>query len=278
MNSGKWLVVSEYTEFSFTTYHLPLLNMIYDSHAHLISDDHERYQPAPSRGTLDAGALDNPVTAEKLLSFMEANGVAKALLVQRATIYGYDNSYIVESAAKYPDRFKAMCAINTLDANAPAQARHWIAEKGAAGVRMMAAGKSADADFFASPVALKVWETAARLGSTIRLHFFRWNRAAGIAALLDLLPSFPDTKIVVEHLTNMTAENGAPDYGVDDKMLELVSFPNVYLMFSTINLGRLKADAQPSAPVIARVVKSFEADRLMWSKKTLDLCFIGFQK
>ena len=238
--------------------------MIYDSHAHLISDDHERYKPAPPRGTLDEGALDNPVTAEKLLGLTDDNGVEKALLVQRATIYGYDNSYVVDSATKYPGRFKAMCAINTFDENAPELARHWIAEKGAAGVRMMAAGKSSDADFFASPTALKVWETAASLGATIRLHFFRWNREAGLDALKELLPRFPDTTVVVEHLTNLIAGEGSPDYGVDDKLLQLVKFPNVSLMFSTINLGRLKTDGQPSAPVIARVVKSFGANRLMW--------------
>jgi len=42
-----------------------------DSHAHLISANVDRYPPSPLSGTLEEGALDNPVTAERLIELLD---------------------------------------------------------------------------------------------------------------------------------------------------------------------------------------------------------------
>jgi L-fuconolactonase len=235
----------------------------FDSHAHIISDDHARYRPAPLSGTLKPGDLDNPVTAEKLLNFMDENGVERALVVQRAHIYGFDNDYVVDCAQRHPDRLRAMCMVDALDPNVAQQIRHWV-DRGAIAVRLTEPHKGADTSWFASPQAMAAWETAAQLGISLRLHLYRWNRGSCLPVLKALVERFSGVTVVVDHLSNLPAEEGPPNHGVDDSLRALAALPNLYLLFSTINLGPLSVKKIPAGPVLAHLVKEFGANRIMW--------------
>lgn len=238
--------------------------MKFDVHAHIVSDDLERYPPAPLSGTVRAGDLDAPITAERLLRLLDANDVERAVVVQRAHIYGYDNAYVVDAAERYPDRLRAVCAIDAQAADAGRQVRHWVGERGAIGIRLTEPYRGADTSWFDSPAALEAWAAAAELGVPVRLHFFRWNRAACLPAVPPLLRRFPGTTVVVDHLSNLTAEEGPPHYGLDASLADLIEHANLYLLFSTINLTRVDAEQVPVAPVIAHVVRAFGASRVMW--------------
>ena len=246
--------------------------MIIDTHAHIVADDPQRYPPAPLGGNLEPGILDDPVTAERLLRLMDHNQVDRAVLVQRAHVYGYDNSYVVDSARRYPDRLSAVICIDAEDEQAPAQIRHWIGERGAMGLRLVAPGATSPTvatpglgmDWFAGARALRAWETAAELGASVCIHFFRWNRVEGLWALQRIAARFPATKIALDHVSNIAAEEGAPDYGLDDALRALCAYRNVYQKITTINFSRLVAQAKPLAPVADRVVQVCGADRVMW--------------
>jgi L-fuconolactonase len=246
--------------------------MIIDTHAHIVANDPQRYPPAPLSGTLDPGALDDPVTAERLLRLMDENRVDRAVLVQRAHIYGYDNSYVVDSAQRYPDRLSAVICVDAEDEQAPAQVRHWIGERNAVGLRLVAPGATSPTvatpglgmDWFAGAPALRAWHTAAELGASVCIHFFRWNRVEGLSALQRIAACFPTTKIVLDHVSNIAAEEGPPDYGVDDALRMLCAYRNVYQKITTINFSRLVAQEKPLAPVAERIVQICGADRLMW--------------
>lgn len=54
---------------------------------------------------------DKGVTAERMLAFMDENEIEKAVLLQ-GSAYGFQNEYIAESAAKYPDRFIGTATID----------------------------------------------------------------------------------------------------------------------------------------------------------------------
>jgi L-fuconolactonase len=237
---------------------------IFDSHAHLISADRERYPPAPLSGTLRAGEFDDPVTVERLLGLMDAQGVTRALAVQRAHVYGFNNAYVLDAAECHPNRIKAMCMLNALDPSAQSLVRHWIRNRGVAGIRLTEPSKGADASWFASDQALGVWRAVSDLGGSMRLHFYRWNRDLCLAALTRVLEAMPDAIVVLDHLSNITAIARGPDFGVDAALLDFVRFPNVKILFSTINLARMKADGVPAMSVVERVVRSFGAERVMW--------------
>lgn len=238
--------------------------MTIDCHAHIFSGDTSRYPVAPLGGTLREGELDDPVTAERLIEMLDANGVERAVVVQRAYIYGYDNSYVVAAAARYPDRLRAVCAIDPQADDAPATIRHWVGERGAIGIRFTEPFRGADTSWLDSPQALAAWQAATELDIPVRLHFFRWNREAGLPVVRDLLERFPRTRIVIDHLSNLPAEQGPPDYGLDALLAALIPYANLSLLLSTINLGRLATDGNASAPVVERLVDAFGADRIMW--------------
>jgi L-fuconolactonase len=238
--------------------------MIFDCHAHIVSDNLDRYPTNPLGGTIREGDLDEPITAERLLRMLDDNEVERAVVVQRAYIYGFDNSYVVDAAAAYPDRLRAVCMIDALDDDAPAQVRHWVAGRGAIGIRMSEPYRGADASWFSSPRAMAVWETAAALGIPVRLHLFRWNRLVCLPAIADLAARFPQLTIVVDHLSNLAAEEGPPSFGLDEPLRALIALDNVFLLFSTINLAKLVVEDRPAAPVIEHLTAAFGAHRLLW--------------
>jgi L-fuconolactonase len=240
------------------------MTMIFDCHAHLISNDHGRYPPAPLSGQLRPDDLENPMTAERLLREMDATGVERAVVVQRSHVYGFDNSYVCDASAAYPDRLRAVVSINAVEPNAAAQVRHWVKERGAVGIRMMEPFKGADTSWFASDQARAAWGAATELDVPICVHFFRWNRGIGLPALSALLADFPTTKVVVDHFSNMVCEAGPPDHGVDADFAALAKFPLVRTKFTTIPLGQLHEQKIDAAPIVKRVVQTFGAGRVMW--------------
>jgi L-fuconolactonase len=238
--------------------------VLFDCHAHLIAGDPVRYPSVPQDGKPAARELEEPMTAERLLSEMDRNDVARAVAVQRASIYGYDNSYVCDSAAKYPDRLVAVCAIDAVDPRGPEHVRHWVRERGAVGIRLMELVKGSDLSWLASPQALEVWHAAHELQVPVCVHFFRWNREAGLTALKRILDSLSRVTVVIDHFSNMVWQSGPPDYGVDQPLLRVAEFPNVYTKFTTLPLGQLEKEGVAAVPIMARVIETFGARRVMW--------------
>ncbi len=238
---------------------------LFDVHAHLISDDPGKYPYAPLGGVVDESVLHDPMTAERLLGEMKANRVERAVAVQRAHVYGTDNRYVVDAAATHPDTFVSLVLVNPLAQDGAAAARHWIAEGGAVGVRLTAPSiDDRGVDWLASPPALAVWDMVSDLGASMRLHFYGWNREAGLAETTMLARRYPGTAIVLDHLSNAAASPEGPDYGVDDALKRLGDCPNVSIMFSTINVTKSAAAAVELAPLVARISDVFGPGRVMW--------------
>ena len=235
-----------------------------DSHAHIIADDPARFPPAPPSGSLKPGELDDPMTAERLLGEMDKAGVKRAVLVQRGSIYGFDNSYVCASAARNPDRLTAVCSIDGTSEKADEDVRRWVGDFGAAGIRFMELIKGSSLSWLYSATALKAWRAAAELKTPACVHFFPWNRTAGLQALKRILDEIPDLTVVIDHFSNMNTEAGAPDYGLDQLLLDVAAFPGVHVKFTTVPLGRLHDAGIDAAPIVARVAQAFGAHRLMW--------------
>ncbi len=234
-----------------------------DTHAHLISDDHARFPPSPPSGELRSGDLDDPMTGERLLKEMDAAGVEKAVLVQRGSVYGFDNRYVCMTAAEHPDRFTAVCAIDSLSDDGAEAVRRWV-DAGAAGMRLMELVKRDSVDWLCSPSALAVWDAALSARVSMCVHFFPWNRKAGLKALQQILQERPSANVVIDHLSNMNVMAGAPDYGLDEDLLAVTAFPGVRLKFTTIPLGRLSEAGVDPQPIIQRIAAEIGSHRLMW--------------
>ncbi len=85
-----------------------------DAHLHVFSDDPARYPYDGRWGMIPT----EPTPVEELIACMDANGVDKAVMVQGAA-YLYDNRYMADCRALFPDR---LAAVALLDPRAPGAA------------------------------------------------------------------------------------------------------------------------------------------------------------
>ncbi|MEY2855196.1 MAG: hypothetical protein RL030_2328, partial [Pseudomonadota bacterium] len=93
--------------------------MLFDTHAHVLSADVERYPYSTLRGGVQPPVSPMVFPVEGLIRALDAGGVAHACIVQRATLYGYDNRYALDSAATWPDRFVPIVVLDAQDPESP---------------------------------------------------------------------------------------------------------------------------------------------------------------
>jgi predicted TIM-barrel fold metal-dependent hydrolase len=254
-----------------------------DTHAHLISDDWETYRARPF--TPDLPVPDRPsftVTAQALIEMMDAQDVAQACLVQRGHVYGYDNSYILDAAESYPDRFSPVVILDTQDPHAAFEYRELVKERNVAGFRMANSRPwILDTGWMSSPTAMDVWRACADLGTPMTLIVFD-NQLSYVLPLIRLIARmFPDLPIILDHgampygmsqyEVGLREEAGEeitmpppPHYGIDSTIGIFEDVPNVHFKITEINFERLVKAGVPAADLVRRMVDQFGPNRLIW--------------
>ncbi len=241
--------------------------MIVDTHVHVVAADQQRYPLQPSsersQGFVTAGWFrEGPVTVEEQLRYMEGAGVDRVVLVQPFTVYGYGNSYAVDSAARYPGRCASVGIIDMLAAGAADTLSYWVRERGMGGLRivMSAAGCTCLDD----PRIYPIWERAAALGIPVCVSLLPRH----IPEIQRLLQRFPTVPVALDHFAHTFIGSGPPDEAAGD-LLGLAQYPNLYLKFSTMNFGT--AEKPATAPeFFKQVVYHFGARRVMWASNFMN--------
>jgi len=254
-----------------------------DTHAHLIADDWETYQARPFNPSLPIpDRPDFTVTAEQLLQMMDDNGVAHACLVQRGHVYGYDNSYILDSARKYPNRFHPIVILDTQDPRVADTYRRMVRDDGVAGFRMANSRPwLLDTAWMSSPSAMEVWRACADLGTPVTLIIFN-NQLPYLLPLTKLIAEeFPDLPIILDHgampygmsqyevaLREAAGEvvemPPPPHFGIDRTIEIFEGVPNIFFKITEINMERLMKAGVRAAHLMRRMVDSFGPHRVMW--------------
>jgi predicted TIM-barrel fold metal-dependent hydrolase len=254
---------------------------LFDTHAHLISDDAARYPPAPLRGHTDIPPLPKPVTDDMLLDWMDAQGVERACLVQRAHAYGYDNSYVIDCALRHPDRFVPVGVFDAQDPATPEIVERLARDQGLGGARLCAVRPwEMDTAWFNSPQAMKFWEVAARRRLPVAIIFFHHHLSYGLPALRLIAELFPELPIVIDHVGCGHGSNpevawgrergqdmdapGAPDYGLVGALTPLAAHANVSFKFTQICVERLRDAKIPLADFVRRLTDLYGPYRLVW--------------
>jgi len=254
-----------------------------DTHAHLIADDWETYPARPF--TPDLPVPERPgftVTAEALLALMNTHGVDHACLVQRGHVYGYDNSYILDAARRYPDRLHPVVILDTQRAETADQYRRMVRDDGVAGFRMATSRPwLLDTAWMSSPTAMEVWRACADLGTPMTLIIFD-NQLPYLLPLVKIIGrQFPDLAIILDHgampfgmsqyevaLREAAGETitmpPPPHFGIDATIAIFEEVPNVYFKITEINMERLSKAGVRAARLVRRMVDSFGPDRLIW--------------
>ena len=256
---------------------------LFDTHAHLISDDWDRYQPRPLTPDLPTPQRSSfTVTVEALIDMMDAHGVTDACLVQRGHLYGYDNSYILDSALKFPGRLHPVVILDPQDPATPGAYRDMVKSHHVRGFRMAHTRPHIlDTAWISSPQAMEVWKTCADLGTPMTLILFM-NQLPYLLPLIKIIAAeFPDLPILLDHggmpfgmtqyEVGLAKQAGrevvmpkAPHFGIDTTIALFEDVPNVHFKITEINMERLHVENVRAAHIVRRMVDSFGPDRLMW--------------
>jgi len=236
------------------------VNDVIDVHPHVISTDVARYPREPLGGSQSDWSRERPVSAEAMLAAMDEAGVARSALVQAATCYGYDNSYLADAVAAHAQRFAGVFSVDVFRPDAAERIGHWM-KKGLAGLRIFIAGhtmasKDARLD---DPRAFPAWQLASDLGMTVSVQL----RAAGLSQLEAVIARFPRARIVLDHMARPLIEDGPP-YAQAASLFALSRHPNLILKLTTHNLLEARKGKATPESFFPRVVAEFGAQRIAW--------------
>ncbi|AYY56098.1 amidohydrolase family protein [Burkholderia multivorans] len=236
------------------------MTSIVDIHPHIISDDEKRYPPAPLFGKRSEWSQERPNTVEALISAMDEAGVAKAAVVHSSTTYGFDNSYVVDSCARFPDRLVAVGSVDMLADDVASVIEKWVGS-GLAGLRIFTGGSTKDFDpsELENPKSFRAWEILAEL----KLPMCIQTGPIGLPQVRMLAQKFPRVNIVLDHLARPDVLDGPP-YANAASLFAMADLPNVYLKLTPRIFGDVKKEKASAETFFPRVVEAFGAARLAW--------------
>lgn len=233
---------------------------IIDIHPHIISGDTGQYPYNPLGGVRSDWSAERPFPIEQYLGEMAAAGVAQAAMVQSATTYGYDNSYVADSAARYPERIVGVYTVDIAAPDAVQTIEGWR-RRGMAGLRLFGAGSTVQTDgrWMIVPETFAVWEHMAEIDMPVCIQ----TTKVGLPVVEEILERFPEVSIILDHLGRPDLTDGAP-YRNAAPLWRLARFGNLFLKVTprTFDLSE-KPPATPES-FFPRLVAEYGADRLAW--------------
>jgi L-fuconolactonase len=251
---------------------------LFDAHTHLISPDFDRYPltppptlpgvaPNPAQANLPERIRNNPTNVERVLELWDANGVSAGAGVQYRTAYSVNNTYLLDSAARYPKRVVPIVLLDAVDPNTPYILRSMVRDAGAAGVRFSAAADARTGvyNWLNSTAALKTWAAANELGVVIVLMPLPAGNfdSKVLQAIAQNARQFPNVKVVLDHFGWLPAE-GAPNFGITPDHAALKDQRNIYYKFSSIVIDQQLAAKNLVADFLRHAVDVYGADHILW--------------
>lgn len=237
-----------------------MVSSFVDIHPHIIADDEVRYPRAPLFGVQSDWSRERPVTVDRLVAAMDEAGVDKAAVVQASTCYGFDNSYLVDSIARYSGRLTAVCTVDVLQPDAP-QTIAALLEKGTEGLRLFTGGttQAFDASTLDDPRSFPVWRLVGERGLSICIQ----TNAGGLDRIAGLAKQFPKTKIVLDHLSRPDVSDGYP-YKNASALFDLAAFQNIYLKMTPRILEVVHKAPSSAETFFPTLIEAFGARRIAW--------------
>src|SRR5262245_1191230 len=111
---------------------------IFDSHAHFYAADTAKYPPKADIDQRRLAAIkSSPMTPDVVVSrYWEQAGITKGTGVQYNTVYGTDNTYVLDVGAANPGRVLPVVILSATDPATPDTLRRMTRDNRIAGVRL----------------------------------------------------------------------------------------------------------------------------------------------
>jgi predicted TIM-barrel fold metal-dependent hydrolase len=228
-----------------------------DAHVHVWTDDSAHYPLGP--GWKKEDMSPRRFTPQDLFKHTKPAGVGRINLIQMS-YYGFDNRYMLDMIALYPDVFVGTAVIDPYG-KAPEREMAELARKKVRAFRIHPRlSKQAMARWLEPAGFAKMFAAGARN-----------NQAMSCLIDADALPEvarmcrkFPDTPVIIDHLCRIGVDGTVTDKDVE-ALCGLAKYQRVLVKVGAFYaLGKKRPPYTDLAPLIRRVVKAFGARRCMW--------------
>jgi L-fuconolactonase len=230
--------------------------MIVDTHVHVWEIDPPRYPVGPTAPNFTS-LPEVPATADELIADMDANGVDVTVLVQTSWST-WDNGYIADSVARFPQRFVGHGMVDPQDeANNAEIARHWMEDRGLVGFRFHPMYYK-DEKVLTTDGNRAMWDVLAELGAVVQFH----TNPPFADQIDEIARRHPNMKLLIDHMGYPHLDQGPEPW---QPIVDLAHHPNLHVKISDV-----KGRSQQAFPFVdmhdyvMSLVNAFGAERCLW--------------
>jgi predicted TIM-barrel fold metal-dependent hydrolase len=198
-------------------------------------------------------------SAETALAQMDASGVQGAVLVP-PSLYGADNSYSLEAAAAYPDRFVVVGRFDHEAADAADQLAHWLDQPGMVGMRVTMHIEEMR-PLFVDPAFHWFWEASEATDLPLMTYV-----PESIDVLIPILERHPRLRLVIDHAGRYTRGPKDEAAWADlDQLLALARYPQVAVKMTSLPCFTTQPFPFPNLHRPIRAIHdAFGVQRMIW--------------
>jgi predicted TIM-barrel fold metal-dependent hydrolase len=227
-----------------------------DAHSHIWTPDVQKY-PLANKQTAEQLAPPS-FTAEELIKVAKSENVDRVVLICHHPYYGYDNSYLLDSAAKYPQVFRIVGALDDRQPQPDARMRALLKDR-VTGFRIspLVLGEK----WLESPGMKLMWQTAADTKQAMCCLI----NPEHLPQVEKMCENFRDTPVVIDHFARIGMDGEVRRVDLD-RLCALTRFDRVHVKISAFYaLGKKKPPYHDLVPMVKRLHGEFGPERLMWA-------------
>ncbi|WDI41668.1 amidohydrolase family protein [Bremerella sp. P1] len=227
-----------------------------DAHVHIWTPDTQAYPLA--HGFSKTDMVPTSFTPDELFAECHPVGVDRVVLIQMS-FYKFDNRYMLDAIAEYPNTFRGVGIVDHQQASAAATMKS-LHKQGVTGFRLYANAESA-ASWIDSPEMSVMWKTAGDTGQAICLL----ANPDALPAIEKLCRKFPKTRVVVDHFGRIGVDGSMRAKDLTN-LCRLADLPEVFIKTSAFYaLGEKKPPYVDLTSMIRQLHATFGPQRLMWA-------------
>ncbi len=228
-----------------------------DAHSHIWTPNIKRYPLA--KGFTVADMKPRSFTAEELLLQCRPQGVGRVNLIQMS-YYEFDNAYMLDMIAKYPDRFVGTAIIDPLGAH-PDVAMKALKTRGVRAFRITPGYSKTPNAQWLEPAGYDVmFATAAETGQALSCLI----DPTCFAEVDRMCAKYPRTPVIIDHFGRIGVDGTIREADVA-ALCTLARHPRLYVKTGAFYaLGKKTPPYLDLAPLFQRVVAAFGARRCLW--------------
>jgi predicted TIM-barrel fold metal-dependent hydrolase len=212
---------------------------------------------------------ERPMTPEVVFAFWDRVGVEMGTGVQYNSVYGSDNSYLLDVCKAHPRRALPVVILPPTEPKTPGLLEKWAKESYLTGVRWTG-GSAARGYPYLSDAAKDAWAVCNALGLAVVLMPLG-DTAPALQQIARFADAYPNVRIALDHIGFPRPEVLPDTFGLTPEHHELAKHRNVYYKLTNFLVSEMEAGAKGAGkpmvalkPFLEHMVGVFGADHLCW--------------